>query len=165
MPTLENVVWLPGLVDTHIHCPQFRVIGSASGPLLEWLSESIFPEEARFADAHYAGAVAQEFCQALIRHGTTTAAVYSTSHPEATDLLFQSFADTGLRGLIGLTLMDRNAPESLLLGADAAPEAVEALTDRWHGYDDRLEFCITPRFAVSCSPDLMRGWHSLDSAT
>jgi len=155
-PTLDNVVWLPGFIDTHIHCPQFRVLGSASGPLLEWLEQSIFPEEARFSSDHYAREVAQEFCSALARNGTTTAAVYSSSHPGATDILFETFANIGLRGLIGLTLMDQNAPDEVLLDVDSAMQAAEQLADRWHGYDDRLEFCVTPRFAVSCSPEMMR---------
>ena len=44
-----NGVWLPGFVDTHVHYPQTAIIGSASGPLLDWLATSVFPEEAKFA--------------------------------------------------------------------------------------------------------------------
>src|SRR5262245_44485440 len=80
-----GAVLLPGFVDTHIHFPQLRVLGSASGPLLQWLSRSVFPEEARFADPAYAAEVAREFCDALIAQGTTCAAIYSSSHPAATD--------------------------------------------------------------------------------
>lgn len=48
--SIPGAVLLPGFVDAHIHFPQTRVIGSASGPLLEWLERSVFPEESRFAD-------------------------------------------------------------------------------------------------------------------
>ena len=48
--TWPGAVILPGFIDVHLHYPQTRVIGSASGPLLPWLERSVFPEEARFAD-------------------------------------------------------------------------------------------------------------------
>jgi guanine deaminase len=144
-----GAVILPGFVDAHVHFPQTRVIGSASGPLLRWLERSVFPEELRFAGLRYAAAVAWEFCEALIRQGTTCAAIYASSHEAATDVLFQELDRRGLRALVGLTLMDRGAPPGLLVAAGAALAACERLVDRWHGHDGRLEFCVTPRFALS----------------
>ena len=32
-----GAIWMPGFVDTHVHYPQTAIIGSASGPLLDWL--------------------------------------------------------------------------------------------------------------------------------
>jgi guanine deaminase len=155
--TMPGCVWMPGFVDTHIHFPQTRVIGSASGPLLQWLETSIFPEEARFKTRAYAQSVATEFCSLLAAQGTTSAAIYSSSDPAATDILFHTMAHRGLRGLVGLTLMDRHAPEALLVEASEALESARCLIERWHGFDDgRLGFCVTPRFAVSCSPTLLR---------
>ena len=155
--TRPGCVWLPGFVDTHIHFPQTRVIGSASGPLLQWLETSIFPEEARFKSRAYAGAVATEFCTLMAAQGTTSAAIYSSSDATATDILFHTMAFRGLRGWVGLTLMDRNAPDELLVEPDAAMESATALVERWHGFDaGRLAFCVTPRFAISCSPALLR---------
>jgi guanine deaminase len=149
---------MPGFVDTHVHFPQTRVMGSASGPLLEWLDTAIFPEEGRFKDPRYAQDVAREFCTAMARQGTTAAAVYSSSDAGATDILFQEMADRGLRGLIGLTLMDRNAPDAVLVPHEQALIEARRLIETWHGHDDgRLRFCITPRFAISCTPALLRG--------
>ena len=88
--TWPGAVILPGFVDSHLHFPQTRVIGSASGPLLEWLAASVFPEESRFHQRSYAREVAQEFCRAMIRQGTTCAAIYSSSHGGATDCLFEA---------------------------------------------------------------------------
>lgn len=153
-----GAVLVPGFVDAHVHFPQTRILGSASGPLLPWLERSVFPEEARFAEARYAAAVAWEFCEQLVRHGTTCAAIYSSSHPIAAELLFTELERRGLRGTVGLTLMDRGAPPELLLAAGPALAACEALVARWHGRDDgRLRFCVTPRFALSCTPALLRG--------
>ncbi len=163
--TLPGAVWMPGLVDAHVHFPQTRVAGSATGPLLDWLDRTVFPEEARFAELAYARVVAAEFCDSLLRWGTTCAGVYSSSHPGATDALLAEMARRGLRGHVGLTLMDRGAPEAVTLAAQPALEALGRLTDDWHRHDDgRLEVCVTPRFALSCTPELLRGAADLAAA-
>ena len=149
---------LPGFVDTHVHFPQTRVIGSASGPLLQWLERSVFPEEARFAAPAYAREVAVEFCDAMIAQGTTCAAIYGSSHPAASDALFAELDRRGLRGTLGPALMDRGAPTQVLLEAGAALKACAELVERWHDHDrGRLRMSIVPRFALSCSGALMRG--------
>jgi guanine deaminase len=151
-------VLMPGLVDAHVHFPQTRVIGSASGPLLEWLSRSVFPEEARFAAVEYARVVAREFCDAMIAQGTTCAAIYGSSHPVASGALFQELDQRGLRATLGPALMDRGAPANVLLEAGAALDACTVLVERWHGHDrGRLRMSIVPRFALSCTSELMRG--------
>lgn len=156
--THPGALLLPGFVDAHVHYPQTRILGSASGPLLDWLAAAVFPEEARFAAQAHAEAVAVEFCAAMIRQGTTCAAIFSSPHPAATDALFAELDRRGLRALAGLTLMDRGAPPENLLAAGPALAAAEALCERWHGHDrDRLRFCVTPRFALSCTPALLRG--------
>ena len=34
---------------------------------------------------------------------------------------------------------------------------MEALVERWHGHDsDRLQVAVIPRFALSCTPRMMR---------
>lgn len=69
---------VPGFVDTHTHYVQTRIIGSASGPLLDWLDKTVFPEEARFSDSNYAREVAEEFIDDVVALGTTSAAIYSS---------------------------------------------------------------------------------------
>ena len=156
--TCPGAVIVPGFVDAHVHYPQTRVIGSASGPLLPWLQSSVFPEEARFADPDYASAVAEEFCDQLQAQGTTLAAIYSSCHPTATDTLLSTLARRGLRGITGVTLMDRAAPDDLTLDAETALAANADLVKRWHGHDGgRLGVSLIPRFAISCTPELMRG--------
>ena len=49
---LRGGILLPGLVDTHVHFPQVRVIGSIGLPLLEWLDRCALPEECRLAEGH-----------------------------------------------------------------------------------------------------------------
>jgi guanine deaminase len=153
---LRPAVVVPGFVDTHLHYPQTRVIGSASGPLLDWLERTVFPEEARFADLAYAREVGREFAARLLAAGTTTASVYSSSSPAATAIAFESLHEAGLRGVVGLTLMDQSCPEALRVPREVAMPAARELVARWHGADgDRLRFAVTPRFAIACSRALM----------
>ena len=53
--------------------------------------------------------------------------------------------------------MDRNAPPALLLDARTAMAVSAELHARWHGHDrGRLRLSMIPRFAISCTPELMR---------
>jgi guanine deaminase len=154
---LRPGVLLPGFVDSHVHFPQTRIIGSASGPLLPWLERSTFPEESRFADGAHASAVAAEFAERMTAAGTTLSMVYSSVHPDACHALFEVFAARGLRTIAGPVLMDAHSPEQLLLPPEAALPALEQLVRDWHGHDDRLAVAVVPRFALSCTEAMMRG--------
>ena len=79
---------LPGFIDTHIHFPQTRVIGSYGEQLLEWLQKYTFVEEQKFADPAHAAAVASFFLDELARQGTTTAMVYCAVQPESAEAFF-----------------------------------------------------------------------------
>ena len=155
---LRPGVLLPGFVDTHLHAPQTRIVGSASGPLLEWLQQSTFPEEARFADPDHARAVSERFCTRLASAGTTLCLAYGSVHPEAADQLLAALDRRGLRAIAGPVLMDEHAPAELCLAPDRALPALVDLVDRWHGHDrDRLRVAVIPRFALSCSRAMLRG--------
>jgi len=156
--TWPGCVIMPGFVDGHLHYPQFRMTGSASGPLLTWLSSTTFPEESRFADETYARAVADDLCAALGRAGTTLCSLYGSPHPRATEILFEALDRAGLRAQAGMTLMDRDAPPANLLDAGPALDACRAHVIRWHGHDDdRLRVVLTPRFAISCTSGMLEG--------
>ena len=151
---LRGGLLVPGFVDTHIHFPQTRVIGRASGPLLPWLENVVFPEEARFADSSHAEAVADIFCGQLARHGTTLPFVYSSVHEQACDVLFRAFKKRGYRAFAGPVLMDRDCPDSLTRVTSDAIRSLERLAADWHS--ERLRLAVIPRFALSCSPELLR---------
>jgi len=154
--TWPGTVVTPGMVDCHLHFPQTRILGSASGPLLPWLERSVFPEESRFVDPEHAQAVADEFCSSMIAQGTTTAGIFSSSHLGATQVLLEALDRRGLRAVTGVTLMDRSAPDAVTLEVEPALAALDELRGRWHGHDDdRLRIAAVPRFAIACSGELM----------
>lgn len=160
---LDRGVLTPAFVDGHVHFPQSRIVGSASGPLLDWLAHSTFPEEARFADDDHAAHVADVFAAALAAAGTTLALAYGPVFPAAADAMFGAAERRGLRMIGGPVLMDEDCPPELRLPADRAIPALEALADRWHGRDGRLQVAVIPRFALSCSADLLRAAGDLAS--
>ena len=152
---LSGRLIVPGFIDTHLHAPQLEMIGSYGGHLLEWLNRYTFPTERKFEDPVHARRVATAFYDELLRNGTLTALVFSTIHPVATDIFFEEAERRGFRGIIGKTMMDRNAPEYLL---DASPEQSyresRALLEKWHGRG-LLRYAITPRFAPTSTPELL----------
>jgi guanine deaminase len=153
---LRSGVLSPGFVDAHVHFPQTRIVGAASGPLLQWLTQSAFPEEERFADPDHARQVAAMFATALAAAGTTLAFAYGSVHAAASDALFAAIDRAGLRLIGGPVLMDVDCPDSLRIPAERAIPALEALVDRWDGRDGRIAVAVVPRFALSCSTSLMK---------
>jgi guanine deaminase len=145
---LTGGVVLPGLVDTHVHFPQVRVIGGLGRPLLDWLDHCALPEEARMADTGYARTVAAEFVDGLLRAGTTTALVFGAHYAPAVDCLFERAAQAGLRVSAGLVVGDRKLRPELLTTPEQAHADALALAGRWHR-KDRLRYAVTPRFSLA----------------
>lgn len=141
---------LPGLIDTHIHYPQTRVIASYGAQLLEWLNKYTFVEEAKFSDPDHAAAVARFFFDELLRNGTTTAAVYCTVHAQSVEAFFTESERLNTLMIAGKVLMDRNAPAGLIDDAQTGAAESAALIGKWHGRGRQL-YAVTPRFAVTSS--------------
>jgi guanine deaminase len=144
----------PGFIDTHLHAPQLEMIGSYGGHLLEWLERYTFPTEARFEDEDHARRVAEAFYPELLRNGTTTALIFSTIHARATHIFFEEAAAAGFRGIIGKTMMDRNAPAYLLEDAQSSYDESKRLIECWKG-NDLLAYAITPRFAPTSTEAML----------
>ena len=139
---------MPGFIDTHIHYPQMQVLGSYAKDLLEWLNTYTFVEEQRFADPDHAARIASLFCDELVRHGTTTAAVYCTVHPQSAEAFFAEAKRRDMRMIAGKVMMDRNAPEGLLDTPQSGYDDTKAQQEKWAGVG-RVHYAITPRFALT----------------
>jgi guanine deaminase len=150
-----NSLITPGFIDTHLHAPQLEMIGSYGGHLLEWLNRYTFPTEMKFADPAHALMVAQSFYDELLHNGTTSALIFSTIHTQATEIFFEEAERRGFRGIIGKTLMNRNAPAALLEETESAIADSRALIKRWSGRNDLLGYAITPRFAPTCTAEML----------
>jgi guanine deaminase len=151
---------LPGLIDTHIHFPQVRIIGGLGCSLLDWLDRLTLPEEVRFADASYAATVAKEFVSSLASHGTTTALVFGAHFVEATAALFDAASRAGLRIVAGLLLADRMLRDELHTTPDKAWRDCQDLMARIEN-TPRLSYAVIPRFALSASEAILEVCQSL----
>ncbi len=158
---------VPGLVDLHLHAPQYPFLGLGMDlELLDWLQQVTFPYEARFEDLGYAKAAYQRFTAALVEGPTTRACVFATIHLPATLLLMDLLEKSGLACYVGKVNMDRNSPENLCEEcADTSLAATEEWLESCHGRYQRTRPILTPRFIPSCSNALLQGLAALKQQT
>ena len=146
----------PGFVQTHVHSVQSPGRGLADDTdLFEWLEDHILPIEAELTADELELASTLSYVE-LLAHGTTCCVDHLTvAHAERA---FQAAEETGIRGVLGKVLMDRNSPDGLQEDTDAGLAETRVLVERYHGAaDDRLRYAVTPRFTPTCSEACLRG--------
>lgn len=169
LPVIDcaNMLVLPGMVDLHIHAPQYAYRGTGMDyELMEWLERVTFPEEARYADSAYALKAYGIFADRLKASATTRAVIFGTVHAAATLTLMDCMEKSGLVSYVGKVSMDRNAPPELIehhsggIGADSRRFIEESLR---RGYR-RTRPIVTPRFVPCCTDALMEALGELRRA-
>lgn len=154
---------MPGMVDLHIHAPQYAFRGlGADMELLDWLTHYAFKEEAKYSDLDYAEKAYTMFADALRYSATTRAAVFGTIHRKSTVLLMDKLEKSGIVSYVGKVNMDRNSPESLTETTEGSyRETVEFLAEVNGRYRNTYPI-VTPRFVPSCTDKLLQklGWLS-----
>jgi 5-methylthioadenosine/S-adenosylhomocysteine deaminase len=152
----EGCAVLPGFVQTHIHLCQTLFRGAADDlPLLDWLKRRVWPMEA----AHTAASIkasAQLGIGELIRGGTTCALTMETVNH--TEEVFKVVEDSGFRATVGKCMMDKgdDVPGALHEDTEASIRESLALLEAWHGKaGGRIRYCFAPRFALSCTRELL----------
>ncbi|GAB7017531.1 5'-deoxyadenosine deaminase [Halostagnicola bangensis] len=153
----------PGLVGGHIHSVQSLGRGIADdSELLEWLFEYVLPMEASLSGDEMEIAAKLGYLE-MIESGTTTCIDHlSVNHA---DRAFEAAGESGIRGVLGKVLMDQRSPEDLLEETEEALAESERLIQEYHGsFDDRIRYAVTPRFAVSCTEQCLRGARELADA-
>ena len=145
---------LPGFIDTHVHFPQMQVIASYGAELLDWLNTYTFPEETKFRDAQHGRRIARLFLDEMVRHGTTSTVAYCSVHKASAEAFFEESHARDMLNIAGKVMMDRNAPEGVLDTPQSGYDDTKALISEWHG-KGRQHVAITPRFAITSSPEQM----------
>jgi 5-methylthioadenosine/S-adenosylhomocysteine deaminase len=154
---------LPGFIQTHIHLCQTLFRGYADDrTLMQWLRARIWPMEAAHSAASLRAAT-RLACAELLRGGTTSVLTMETVHE--TDAVFEAATEAGIRATIGKCMMDNAdpaAPARLREQTQRSLDESTALHSRWHGTSGgRIRAAFAPRFAVSCSRDLLEAVASL----
>jgi 5-methylthioadenosine/S-adenosylhomocysteine deaminase len=147
---------LPGFVQTHIHLCQTLFRGAADDlALIDWLKRRVWPMEAAHT-AQSARASARLAVAEMIKGGTTCALTMETVNHTAE--AFRVVEETGFRATVGKCMMDKgdDVPDALHEETESSiRESLELLAE-WHGRaDGRIRYCFAPRFAVSCTRELL----------
>lgn len=153
----------PGFIDTHQHATQSAIVAAYGEKLLEWLDNYVFPSESTYADDATARKELNFFLDQLVKNGTTTAVSYGPLFYSAADIFFEELSKRNMRFITGNILMDENSPDILKLSTQENYDNSEKLIAKWHN-KNRLSFCISPRFALSCSEKLLELCGSLKKA-
>lgn len=148
---------IPGMVDLHIHAPQYAYRGLGMDlELLDWLNEQAFPEESKYEDLDYARKAYAIFADALRQGATTRACILATQHRPATELLMELMEQSGIVSYVGKVNMDRDAPDDL---REESAEISVRETSAWiAAVNDKFQNTkpiLTPRFIPSCTDELM----------
>lgn len=152
-----NCLLIPAMNDMHVHAPQVHNQAVAMDlELLPWLQNYTFPEEAKFADIHYAERMYRRFLHTQWLFGTMRSVVFGTIHTESTRLLMNLYQEAGMGALVGKVAMNRHCPENLSEDVDAAIAGNEQLIAEFNQPNALVRPIITPRFVPSCTPELLK---------
>lgn len=153
---------IPGFVQTHIHLCQTIFRGAADDlSLLDWLKKRVWPMEAAHSASSIAASARLGIAE-LIKGGTTCALTMETVNHTAE--VFKVVEETGFRATVGKCMMDKGdeVPRPLREQTTQSIQESVALLDEWHGKaDGRIRYCFAPRFAVSCTRELLQQVASL----
>lgn len=145
-----DAILAPGLVNTHTHAAMNLMRGISDDlPLMEWLTKSIFPAEARNVSPDFVKAGTTLACLEMARGGTTTFVdmyYYESDVAAATEAC-------GLRGVLGETWIDFPVP-----GHKDLAETEKVTRDfllKWKGHR-RITAAIAPHAPYTCSEATLR---------
>jgi len=147
---------LPGFVQTHIHLCQTLFRGAADDlSLIDWLKKRIWPMEAAHTPKSIRASARLGIAE-LLKGGTTCALTMETVRH--TEEVLRVVEETGFRATVGKCMMDKgdDLPPELHEQTRASIDESLKLIDEWHGKGDgRIRCCFAPRFAVSCTRELL----------
>ncbi|XP_027470771.1 guanine deaminase isoform X3 [Zalophus californianus] len=150
--------FMPGLVDTHIHAPQYSFAGSnVDLPLLDWLTMYTFPTELKFQNIDFAEEVYTRVVRRTLKNGTTTACYFGTIHTDSSLLLAEITDKFGQRAFVGKVCMDMNTtvPEYKETTEESVKETERFVSRMLQKNYSRVKPIVTPRFSLSCSDTLL----------
>lgn len=147
---------IPGFVQTHIHLCQTIFRGAADDlALIDWLKQRVWPMEAVHSASSITASARLGIAE-LIKGGTTCALTMETVNH--TNEVFKVVEESGFRATVGKCMMDKGDEVPPALQEQTANSLDESLSllDAWHGKaNGRIRYCFAPRFAISCTRELL----------
>ena len=156
----------PGMVDLHIHAPQYAFRGMCMDlELMDWLNCYTFPEEEKYQSLDYAEKAYGIFVEALKKSATTRSCIFATRHRYATELLMKLMEDSGLISYVGKVNMDRESSAAL---TEESAEISAFTTFGWiNAVKEKFvntKPILTPRFIPCCTDKLMEELREIQMA-
>ena len=161
--TLKPLQFLfPGLVDTHMHAPQYPNMAlGMEGDLQEWCENWTDPMEASYSDTTKAHRVYDEMVQKLLENGSTTVAYNSSIHADATNVLADTCLKFGQRAIVGkLCILVGSTHGNWEENAEQSLQDTKKVVKHIQDVDrtGRLVMpCLQPRAGSYVPPELMAG--------
>ena len=156
-----NRIVIPGFVDLHLHAAQFLQCGMGmTRQLLDWLGDYTFDLERQFQDRNFARRAYTLFAEKLVACGTLSACIFASSSTQGTEELFEVLKKKGINAYVGKVNMDRNAPDFIVESTRVSLEGTRYLIEKYMA-EPRVKPIITPRFAPTSTPGLLKGLGAL----
>ena len=148
---------IPAFSDMHVHASQYAQRGTGMDKLLpDWLNTYTFPEECKFASLSYASPLYASFTDGLRKNGTFHSCIFATIHRDATLELAKAIENAGMCALVGKVNMDRSAPDFLCENTEKSIRDTEDFILGFGNFSN-VRPIITPRFAPTCTNELLTG--------
>lgn len=156
----EGQFLCPGFIDTHHHAPQTGNLGlGLDRELLQWLEKYTFPREKSFGTRSDESILKEytEMTLRLLRSGTTTCVYFGSLQVNANKLLIDSILKSGQRAFVGKVCMDQNSPADYIESTEDSIKGTEDFIQYIKSRNsDLINPVVTPRFAPTCSMNLMK---------
>lgn len=145
----------PGMIQVHTHLCQALFRGQADDlALLDWLKNRIWP----FEFAHNESSIRASSQIALLEMQLTgTTSILDMGTVRHTNDIFLEVENSGMRFWGGKCLMDlKGSSGPLFEERDPAIGETRDLIKEWHHKHEWIEYAVCPRFAISCSDEIMK---------
>lgn len=147
----KGLLFMPGLVDSHMHTGQQLLKGKILDELPMIWTRIMLPFESGLTE-EMMELSAQLAALEMIKGGTSAFVDAGSYHMETAAAVY---LESGLRGVLSHSTMDAgNLPDSIRQTAKEAISSTDRLYDSYHGKGN-LKVFYSLRSLISCSPDLI----------
>lgn len=149
MTDAKGMYVMPGFINTHTHLPMTMLRGYADDlPLHEWLTDHIFPAEARWVNAENVRLATRLAFIEMIKSGTTC---FNDMY-FFEDVIAEEARKAGIRGVMGESVID--FPTASFRTVDEGLAICEALIRKWQG-DPIIHPSVCVHAPYTCSKETL----------
>lgn len=149
MTDAKGMYVMPGFINTHTHLPMTMLRGYADDlPLHEWLTDHIFPAEARWVNAENVRLATRLALIEMIKSGTTC---FNDMY-FFEDVIAEEARKAGIRGVMGESVID--FPTASFRTVDEGLAICEALIRKWQG-DPIIHPSVCVHAPYTCSKETL----------